>query len=134
MADTITLTGDWAELVRVSNRTAVPQEQGTGVAFQRNFRKIGNKLYTLPEERTEDYALRVFYFRKDEDPTGERDLENGWMAEFPDLVIAEVGLRLAQDLEDTGAIQYFSRMRDEARIAYDKRVAEEEHSTRILTF
>jgi len=128
------VTSDWIELKRVSHRDAVPNEQNSGYTFQRNFRKLGNKLLTLPSERSNDMALRVFYFARDESPSGEEDLENGWMREFPDLFIAEVGFRLAQDLEDTGAQRYFSAMLQEARRAYDNKIAEERFATQVLTF
>lgn len=126
---------DWKELNRVSNRTGVPIEAGEGRGELQNFKLLGTKLYPLPDKvRTEDTALRVFHYVRDTAPNGEDDLENGWMREFPDLFIAEVGLRLAELYEDEGALRYFARMREEARGAYDEKVAEEEHATAVLSF
>jgi hypothetical protein len=134
MATVSAILGDWQELIRINSRTAVPNESGRGIPELRNFRLLGTKLFPLPEARTEDMALRVFYYRKDESPDSEDDLENGWMREFADLFIAEVGLRLAQDLEDAGALRYFTAMRDEARRAYDDKVEEERHAGKVLSF
>ena len=126
---------DWRELKRTSIRTGVPLENGTGLKNLRNFRMLGTKLFPLPiTTRTEDVAIRVFYFRREESPDGDVDLENGWMREFPDLFLAEVGLRLASDLEDTGAQRYFTSMRDEARRAYDDKLQEEEFAAQVLSF
>lgn len=128
------ITGEWTELFRVSHRTAVPNEKASGIPNLRNFRLLDKTLHILPQTVTEDMALRVFYYRHDEDPAGENDLENAWMREFPDLFIAEVGMRLAADLEDNNALKYFSQMRDEARRSYDDKVEEERHATEVLTF
>ena len=135
MAEIVEYLGRWKELKRVSNRTGVPLEDGAGIPELRNFKLLGTKLYPLPiETRQEDIAIRVFHYVRDESPDGDVDLENGWMREFPDLFIAEVGMRLASDLEDAGALRFFSAMRDEARRAYDIKVAEEEHATEVLSF
>ena len=131
----VQVKNDWRELIRISNRQSVPMEDGAGLPHLRNFKMLGTKLYPLPiETRTEDIAVRVFYFKRDESPVGQVDLENAWMREFPDLFIAEVGLRLAADLEDDGALRYFSRMVEEARENYDNKVEEEEHAAEVLSF
>lgn len=128
------ITGPWVELSRVSHRLAVPIEKDSGIGQLRNFRLLGRELHILPQEVDENMAVRVFYYRRDESPAGEADLENEWMKEFPDLFIAEVGMRMAQDLEDASALRYFTAMRDEARRAYDEKVAEERHATEVFTF
>lgn len=135
--EVIEINSPWVELKRVSSRTAVPIERDSGIPALRNFRIISNRIYVLPipaDLENTERALRVFYFRKDENPAGEQDLENGWMKYFPDLFLAEVGMRLASDLEDAAALRYFSTMRDEARRAYDAKVAEEEHAAEVLSF
>ncbi|WP_417436416.1 hypothetical protein [Idiomarina abyssalis] len=125
----------WVELKRVSSRTAVPIERDSGLPQLRNFRVLGNKLHVLPiPDDGQDRAIRLFYFRRDLDPSGEHDLENGWMKHFPDLFIAEVGMRLAQDLEDASALRYFTAMREAARKAYDDKVEEEEHAAQVLSY
>jgi len=128
------LKNNWRELKRVSSRDAVPNEASSGISWLRNFRILGTKLFPLPEQSEEDHALRVFYYIKDESPSGEADLENGWMREFPDLIISEVGMRLAADLEDQGALRYFEAMRQEAYRKYDEKVEEERHAAEVLSF
>lgn len=124
---------DWRELKRISIRTGIPNEEGQGLPHLRNFYTRGDRLFPLPSFRGEPIALRVFYYRRDEAPDGENDLENLWMKHFPDLYLAEVGLRLAEILEDASAQRYFAAMLERARVAYDDKVSEEVHATQVLT-
>lgn len=63
----------------------------------------------------QDYTLTWNYYGSGAILT--TDIENEWLAEVPEWLIGEAGIRVARDLRDQDALQLFSEMAQKARAA-----------------
>jgi len=74
-----------------------------------------------------DYSLTWSYYKHSEALNGPDADANAWLANCPDALIGEAGLRMAEDLEDDAAMAKFNRMMNKGKRQYIfEKVAREE--------
>ena len=76
----------------------------------------GSQLWIFPLPAAA-YTLKFQYYASDTELS--TNVENDWLKYAPDLLVAEAGLLVAQDLEHGNGIRVFTQLRNEARARFN---------------
>lgn len=117
----------WVELVKDDLDVLRNTDALAGTGAPRAYARVKDKFIIFPTP-DDAYTLKLRHHTPDTDLS--TNVENGWLREFPFLMLGKAGLMIAAGMHDQAALTMFAKWESEGERAFIAKIVAEEEENR----